>query len=76
MKKTKLSAEPAEPEDEKVLVSRLALQEIRCVIYPSLESAIDFWLEAQDEQLSNAAVLIRPAVERLARIAEENKFPE
>lgn len=61
---------------EKISVSAEALQEIRVTIHNSLEAAINLMLEAHSEEYLAAAELIRPAVERLERICEENDFPE
>lgn len=45
-------------------------------IHDSLEAAINLLLESGFNQYRDAAMLIRPAVERLKRICDENDFPE
>ncbi len=60
-----------------MLVSADALCEIRVTIHHALETAINMCLECSSTfDSGDAAELIRPAVERLAAICEENGFPE
>lgn len=61
---------------EMVSVPADVLSEIRVTIHDSLEAAINLMLETDSDEYAAASALIRPAVERLARICEENKFPE
>jgi hypothetical protein len=61
---------------KQTLVSKDALCEIGVNIHSSLNEAIDLWFAADSEDFWRAAVLIRPAVERLGAIAKENHFPE
>jgi hypothetical protein len=63
------------PED-KMLVSNEALSEIRVTLWGSLEMAIDWAFENPiGYHVADMATLIRPAVERLKAICEENDFP-
>ncbi|MBN2242813.1 MAG: hypothetical protein JW793_08985 [Acidobacteria bacterium] len=77
-----ISDEPQKPTrnnapEGMTLVPNDALSEIRVTLHTSLESAINFAMEAGPcMKAAELAGLIRPAVERLKAICEQNDFPE
>jgi hypothetical protein len=77
MKQQKSREVQAEEDNNQMLVSKEALSEIRVTIHDSLETAINMCMEcSQSYDAGDAVMLMRPAVERLAAICQENHFPE
>jgi hypothetical protein len=73
--KKRLSEDAQAEVSETQSIAVKALQEIR-TIHWSLEATINIILESGRDGYMEAAQIIRPAVERLGAVIEENKFAE
>ena len=69
------SVSPQKPAEKTQAISEKALKEIRS-LYWSLDAVMAITFTAPDADPEQIILAIRPAVERLGAIIEQNHFPE